>query len=103
MYVKVTAHSPVVAGSPFPPADTAFFQIRFLCHTLVLRAVSGHVSGTWVILNPLPPGPLTPCPQSKQAYDQVLAQALNRYKKVIVFETGSLGLLGGGFRPLTAH
>lgn len=51
-----------MAGSPLPPADTAFLQALSFCHIPVLRAVSGHVYGTWVILNPLPPGPLSPLP-----------------------------------------
>lgn len=48
--------------APSPPADTAFLQALFFCYIPVLRAVSGHVYGTWVILNPLCPGPLSPLP-----------------------------------------
>lgn len=92
-----------MAGPPLPPANAAFFQALFFCHIPILRAVSGHVYGTWVILNPLVPALSPLCPQSKQAYDQVLAQAQGRYKKDIVSETRSPDLFGGGLLPPTAH
>lgn len=48
---------------PCPSCRHSFFPgTFFFFHTLGLRSVSGHVSGTWVILNPLPPGPLSPLP-----------------------------------------
>ena len=44
-----------MAASPPPPTDAAFLQALFSSHIPVLRAVSGHVYRTWVIVNPPSP------------------------------------------------
>ena len=95
-----------MAASPPAPTDAAFLQALFSSHIPVLRAVSGHVYRTWVIVNP-PSPPSVPFALNPNRH-MIRSWPRHRVdiKRTLYLKLGAQSYLcvgGGGGRISTSH
>ena len=110
MYVKLRAPSPVMAKPsdgrfPSPSYRCSISPGAFLYHIPVLRAVSGHVYRTWVIVNP-PSPPSVPFALNPNRH-MIRSWPRHRVdiKRTLYLKLGAQSYLGvgGGFLTPTVH